>query len=170
MALIGHALALIGRAQKPRLILAQKASLSLSSISCQPASFETGSKGNIDPVTNILLSFFSYLATHTLCAMYTARRGGEGRNSLTRCARFRLCGPRSFAPAPGAPVSQASGLLLVLLDQDYQANTPPMCARTYNIRELGNEQGLVWQEVYWKIGTSLLISWKVVVLKTVQAE
>ena len=75
MALIGHALALIGRAQKPRLILAQKASLSLSSISCQPASFETGSKGNIDPVTNILLSFFSYLATHTLCAMYTARRG-----------------------------------------------------------------------------------------------
>ena len=29
-----------------------------------------------------------------------------------------------------------------------------MCARTYNIRELGNEQGLVWQEVYWKIGTS----------------
>ena len=55
MALIGHALALIGLAQKPRLILAQKASLSLSSISCQPASFETGSKGNIDPVTNILL-------------------------------------------------------------------------------------------------------------------
>ena len=42
------------------------------------------------------------------------------------------------APAPGAPVSQA-----------------PMCARTYNIRELGNEQGLVWQEVYWKIGTSI---------------
>ena len=31
-----------------------------------------------------------------------------------------------------------------------------MCARTYNIRELGNEQGLVWQEVYWKIGTSFL--------------
>ena len=29
-----------------------------------------------------------------------------------------------------------------------------MCAHTYNIRELGNEQGLVWQEVYWKIGTS----------------
>ena len=56
MALIGHALALIGRAQKPRLILAQKASLSLSSISCQPASFETGSKGNIDPVTNIVIA------------------------------------------------------------------------------------------------------------------
>ena len=68
-------------------------------------------------------------------------QGGEGRNSLTR-----------FAPVPGAPVSQASGLLLVLLDQDYQAN-PPMCARTYNIRELGIEQGLVWQEGYWKIGT-----------------
>ena len=30
-----------------------------------------------------------------------------------------------------------------------------MRARTYNIRELGNEQGLVWQEVYWKIGTLL---------------
>ena len=76
--------------------------------------------------------------------------------SLARSlARFRLRGARSFAPAPGAPVSQASGFLLVLLDQDYQANTPPpMCARTYNIRELGNEQGLVWQEVYWKIGTS----------------
>ena len=50
------------------------------------------------------------------------RRGGEGRNSL---ARFRLRGPRSFAPAPGPPVSQASGVLLVLLEQDYQANTPP---------------------------------------------
>ena len=93
MALIGHALALIGRAQKPRLILAQKASLSLSSISCQPASFETGSKGNIDPVTNILLSFFSYLATHTLCAMYTARRGGgvkDATRSLAALARSSL--------------------------------------------------------------------------------
>ena len=73
--------------------------------------------------------------------------------------RFEFClrGVRSFAPAPGEPVSQASGLLLLLLDQDYQANTHTMCARTYNKREVGNEQDLVWQEVYWKIGTSLLV-------------
>ena len=80
------------------------------------------------------IKFFSYLATHTLCAMYTARRGGwrtQLTQSLRSLARFRLRGPRSFAPAPGGPVSQASGLLLVLLDQDYQANTPPMCARIY---------------------------------------
>ena len=88
MSLIGHALALIGLAQKAKLILAQKASLSLGSISCQPASFETGSKGNIDPVTNILLSFFSYLATHTLCATYTARRGvKDASRSLAALAR-----------------------------------------------------------------------------------
>ena len=37
----------------------------------------------------------------------------------------------------GAPVSQASGLLLVLLDQDYQANTPP-CAHAPPIKEVGN--------------------------------
>ena len=97
----------------------------------------TGSKGNIDPLTNILLSFFSYLATHTLCAMYTAHRGGwrtQLAHSLRSLARFRLRGPRSFAPAP---VSQASGLLLVLLDQDSQANTPPMRARTYIIKRSG---------------------------------
>ena len=45
-------------------------------------------------------------------------------HSLRLLARSRLRGPRSFAHAPGAPVSQASGLLLVPLDQDYQANTP----------------------------------------------
>ena len=50
-------------------------------------------------------------------------------HSLRSLARFRLRGPRSFAPAPGAPVSQASGLLLVLLDQDYQANTSPGAPR-----------------------------------------
>ena len=31
-----------------------------------------------------------------------------------------------------------------------------MRAHAYNIRERGNEQGLVWQEVYWKIGTLLM--------------
>ena len=30
-------------------------------------------------------------------------------------------------------VSQASGLLLVLLDQDYQANTPPPCAHASTV-------------------------------------
>ena len=36
-----------------------------------------------------------------------------------------------------------------------------MCARIYNIRELGNEQGLVWQEVYWKIGTLFLFRYTI---------
>ena len=74
-------------------------------------------------------------------------QGGERTqlaHSLISLARLRLRGARSFAPAPGAPVSQAFGLLLVLLYQDYQANTPPMCAHTNNIRERGNEHGLVW--------------------------
>ena len=67
MALIAHAFALIGLAQKARLILAQKASLSLGSISCLPASFEIGSKGNIDPVT-----FFSFSFSHLEIVEYLA--------------------------------------------------------------------------------------------------
>ena len=66
------------------------------------------------------------LLTGTVPVEYLCvRRGGGLRKSLDRFARSRLRGPRSSAPAPWAPVSQASGLLLVLLDQDYQANTPP---------------------------------------------
>ena len=74
------------------------------------------------------IKFFQLFGnTHTVCHVYRAQGGWRTQlaHSLRSLARFRLRGPRSFAPAPGAPVSQASGLLLVLLDQDYQANTPP---------------------------------------------
>ena len=51
---------------------------------------------------------------------------------------YRLREGSSFAAAPGAPVSQAFGCLLVLLDQDYPSQPP--FPRNYIIRELsGNE-------------------------------
>ena len=57
------------------------------------------------------------------------------------CTVKWLLGVKSFAPAWGSPVSQASGLILVLLDKDYPSQHPSKpCARTYNIRERGNEQ------------------------------
>ena len=71
-------------------------------------------------------------------AIYICAQAGWGEGGLTpsaSCAslRFdnRLRGPRTFATAPGAPVSQASGLLLVLLDQDYPIQHPLPHARMH---------------------------------------
>ena len=84
------------------------------------------------------MTFSKEISTNLPAGFHTMVSSAQGgwttqiANLLRSLARSRLRGPRSFALAPGAPVLQASGLLLVLLDQDYQANTPP-CAHAPTI-------------------------------------
>ena len=63
------------------------------------------------------LKFFFYQFWDE-CGHYFLGWGDSHPGCASLRFNFRLHENRSFAPAPGAPVSQAFGVLLVLLDQD----------------------------------------------------
>ena len=72
---------------------------------------------------------YSMCGEELICT-YNPKQNEPCANCTLLCFDYCLCEVRNFTPAPGAPLSQAFGLILVLLDQDYPSS---LRARNYNI-------------------------------------